>query len=547
MTYDGEVRDNPWRSWAILSLSVGGGCVAFAFALGHPAPLVLAVPFLGYGGMLAYLGPRVIATNLVAAAINRGELDDARARISALRAKGTIAAYARTLDAHEAEICWREGDLEGVRRNAEQGLRRRGLLSDAALFDPHLAAQRAVACAAQGDEAEAERSIARVRSTPRAAPAALARAGLAEAMIAARRGDLESLHRRLAEHHVLLTESLDPRGRALHRALRRMVAVRSSAAYRVPVKQEAARVGARAWMARVFPQAEDCVEVLDEPAPLPQLDPRPPGPLPTVAARRSLGVRVVATWLALVAIFAVLYQLLDRFEPPELRVAHYLVIFVLFAAVFLAINVRRARAGRATLEEAGRALAMGEHARAEALARSLRESTNLWLAASAALLLSQVLERRADLVGALAECDRGLGFASGTVADGVLLGHLVATRARLYGALGRESESDAELTRLTEKYPAFPYAAGAVLGTRLLRAIRRGDREEATQLARARGEVLVGASIELLAELTLAEAGEDRDARIDAVRQDLAQMPDVERWIRAAAPGFLERTLPRRT
>jgi hypothetical protein len=65
----------------------------------------------------------------------------------------------------------------------------------------------------------------------------------------------------------------------------------------------------------------------------------------------------------------------------------------------------------------------------------------------------------------------------------------------------------------------------------------------ARELARARGDVSVGAYGELIAELVLAIDAEDREERIAAVREDLAALPEADRWIRAVAPGLLERAL----
>jgi len=559
-----KIAPHPTRSLAIGSACLGGACLALGAASGQLGPALFGLVFVGYGAFLGQVGPTTQVANLAAAAINRGDIEEARAFLAQARARRSLAAVKRLLDSHESEMAWREGDLASARRFADIALARKDLLPlQREQHRGHVHALRSIACAAAGDDAAAEESIAAVRTNTRASAGALARAELAFAVILARRGDLDSLHRHLAKHHVLLCESLEPRGRALHRALRRMAAVRSSSAYRVPVKQEStARVGTtRSWMARVFPQGEGLVDLDDATPPEHALaapnEAQPMAPMPTTPSVKPRLGRALVLWVVLMVALVAIWNFFaipgdpGRPAPPhELDFGFgFFVMFVVFAGLLWFV-IGRNRRKQLVLEEASRALLSGELDRAETLARTLREDQNRFFSATSSLVLAGIFERRGDVPAALAECERGIaqlgGIARASASD-VLLPQLVATRAHLFGALGREAESEGELARLARDFPAFPYAAGWVLRTRLLRAVRRGDLVEARALAKARGDVAVGAYVELVADMALVEESEDRDERMAAIREDLALMPELERWLRAVLPGYLEHALPRRS
>lgn len=543
----------------------GGAALAFGATQGRWPFAVFGAFFVGLGAFQWRMGLAAQVANAAGAAINRGEMDEARELVELARARHSLTYVLRLLDSHEAEIAWREGDLEAAKRLCESARARRDLVPYGAWRGAHLShidGLLSLACAASGDDAGAEAAMARVRASDQAYAPALARAELAFALAQARRGDLEGAHKQLARHHVLLSEALEPRGRALHRALRRMTALRGSAAYRVPVKMQAAPgVGAvstgKAWLSRVFPEGAELVEI-DDGAPVapalatPEVTRRAPPVRPT---KLRAPIKVVALWIVIVLLFVAIWSLMSEPRepggpPPDPLPVGVLVVAVLALLVGLvAWQIVRARRGSRVIEEASRALVCGELERAEALALPLRADRNQVVAATASAVLAGVLERRADVAGALAECERAIGLLTGVVGMGasdVLLPQLVATRAYLFGALGREDESDAELARLSKEFPAFPYAAGFVLRTRLLRAVRRGDLTTARELARARGDVSIGASGEIIAELVLSTDAEDRDERVASIREDLAMMPALEQWVRAVLPGFLEYALPRR-
>jgi hypothetical protein len=211
--------------------------------------------------------------------------------------------------------------------------------------------------------------------------------------------------------------------------------------------------------------------------------------------------------------------------------------FVILLSGLVVLVTRRARAKARAIEEAQRAFVCGEHERARSIVQPLATDKNGIIAANARLILANAREREADFAGALGEIDQGLALMTGTARMGaadVLHPQMIATRAYLFAALGREADSEAELARLASEFPAFPYAAGMVLRTRLIRAIRSGDVGFSRELARARGDVSLGGFGELAAEVVLARDAEvDREERLAAIREDLSALPAAERWLRA--------------
>lgn len=551
-----KLPPHPSRPFAFALMGIGGVASVYGIVVAVPALPILGGTLALLGAYQWRMGIAATTANTAAAAINSGDLDRARALVAMARAQHRLTYVHRLLDSHESEIAWRDGDLEAARRALDVGRARRDAIPVGAWRGHHIVhldALLALVRAMLGDDRGAEETIERVRNAESAQPGPLARVELAHAMLLARRGDLNALHTHLMRQHVLLSEGLEARGRALHRVLRRMTATRASSAYRLPAKNTAGKPGRSAsWIARVFPGGAEHVE-LDEDvavAPVfvaPNHAPAPPAPSAPVA-RKSRSLRVVILWVVLVVAFAAIYTLLRDPEGPGTPIALAPIFGILLIVFFgvLALNVARARRGTRTLEEAQRALICGELDRAESLARSLRDGNNRVLAANASLILSSVLERRADFAGALAECDRGIGQLTGLMKMGtsdVLLPQMIASRAYLFGTLGRDADSDGELARLARDYPAFPYAAGMVLRTRLVRAAKNGDLPLARELAMARGDVSVGAYAELVAELVLAVDAEDREERVASVREDLAALPDADRWLRSIAPALMTPTL----
>ncbi len=537
------------RPYAFALIGLGSLVILLGAAASVPAAMVLGVTAATLGLYQWRMGIAANTANHAAAAINRGDLDRARRLVQQARSQHRMTYIHRLLDSHESEIAWREGDMASAERHLEAGRARRDLVPYGAwrrLHMAHIDALLALVRAIGGDE-RAEEIINRVRSAERVQAGPLARVELARAVLLARRGDLNALHQQLMRHHVLLTEGLEARGRALHRVLRRMTATRSTSAYRLPVKNAAPPKGASAsWMSRVFPAGTDLVE-LEEGGTVPATatDARAPAPVTPTRVRRRSGA--LASLALLVVVLGVVLVMIggprEPGAPPFLSLSYLVLLFVALLVPLVVLNVVRARRGTRTIEEAQRALVCGELDRAEGLARPLRGGQNRVLGASASLVLAGVQERRSDFSGALAECEHGIGLLTGLVKMGtsdVLLPQLIATRAYLFGALGRDEDSEGELSRLAREYPAFPYAPGMVLRTRLIRAARGGDLAAARELARARGDVSVGAYPELIADLVLAIDAEDREERMAAVRDDLAALPDADRWIRAVAPRLLD-------
>lgn len=544
-----KIPPHPSRPMAFALMGIGGALFAIAAPKGIVSGELLGAFCALTGAFQWRMGLAAQNANAAAAAINRGDMNEAREIVAYVRARHRLTYVHRLLDSHESEIAWREGELVEAKRHLENARARKDLIAYGTWRDVHIAhieSLYALVLAMLGDDSGAEAAIARIRSNDRASGSALARAELAHAALLARRGDLNALHHHLMRTHVLLTEGLESRGRALHRAFRRMTATRGSNAYRVPVRSGTARAsGSSAWLARVFPAGAELVD-FDDGGEVGRAIEAPVGaapPPPVQKAKPRVQTKlVIGLWVLLVALFLVIYNLFsnpdDPRQPelPPIPVDGIVAGVLLAVAALVVVLVRGARAKGRALEEAQRALVCGELDRAGALVRPLVADRNRIIGANARLILAHIRERNADFAGALAECDQALALLTGTARMGaadVLHPQLIASRAFLFGALGRDGDSDAELARLAREFPAFPYAAGMVLRTRLVRAIRNRDHALATELARARGDVSLGAYGELAAEIVLARDADDRDERLAAIREDLAALPAADSWLRA--------------
>jgi len=541
-----KIPPHPSRPLAIALMGVGGVALGLSAVVQSAAAATFGVVGVLTGVFQWRMGIAAQNANAAAAAINRGDMEEARELVAFVRGRHRLTYVHRLLDSHESEIAWREGDLVTAKRHLETARARKDLIPYGTWRQLHIAhvdALYALTLAMLGDDAGAEAAIARVRNDERAAASSLARVELAHAALLARRGDLNALHRHLTRHHVLLSEGLESRGRALYRAFRRLAATRGTNAYRVPARTGTPKTGGSvAWISRVFPEGAELIDFEEGSEVAGKLAaPVVTTPAPAVpkAKRPQPWGRVLVLWALLIVLFLAIYMFLSEspgrpVPVPSIPYDGIAIGFVLFFVALVALAVRTARKKTRTLEEAQRALLCGEVERAGMLAASLVADRNGIIAANARLILANVRERNADFVGALQECDQALSLMTGTAAMGaadVLHPQLIATRAFLFGALGRDGDSDAELARLAAQFPAFPYAAGMVLRTRLVRAMRSGDHALAKELASARGDVSLGAYGELAAELVLARDAEDRDERLAALREDLAALPAADRWL----------------
>jgi hypothetical protein len=542
-----KIPPHPSRPMAFALMGIGGVLGGVAAFSGVASAGVFGAVAVLTGVFQWRMGTAAQNANAAAAAINRGDMNEARELVAFVRGRHRLTYVHRLLDSHESEIAWREGDLVLAKKHLETARARRDLVPYGAWREIHVAhieSLYALVLAMLGEDAGAEAVIARVRANERASGSSLARAELAHAALLARRSDLNALHHHLMRHHVLLAEGLESRGRALHRAFRRLTATRGSNAYRMPVRSGTPKAsGTATWLSRVFPAGAELID-LDEGSEVGRAIEAPvaatePAALPK-QPRKSATKRVLVVWVLLILLFVATFGLRTPIEPgdpmmPGISVGTIFTAFIAVLFVAVLVVMRRARAKVRALEEAQRAFVCGEHERARSIVQELVGDKNGVIAASARLILANLRERESDFAGALTDVDHGLSLMTGTVRMGsadVLHPQLVATRAFLFGALGRDGDSDAELARLAREFPAFPYAAGTVLRTRLMRAIRSGDTERARELARARGDVSLGGFGELAADIVLARDAEDRDERLAAIREDLAALPAAERWLK---------------
>lgn len=426
---------------------------------------------------------------------------------------------------------------------------------------------RAFVSASRGDDEAARRDARAARDNEAAGASALAEAALAEAILLDRAGDRVALGRHLEARRLVLLGGGDRRERAIVRAYQRMLHSTATTPYRHAPRRdsrgdEPALVD---WVAAVAPGAAAHVR---EAAPAQGAD-VDVGPVTAQAqsavakARRAASARPRAAArggaLALVT-FAVLVlaRVVSLPEvPPHATLTqetvHYLMLLeflvgVALPAIVVLLALRNLFRGQRAIHTSDRlsraftAIAVGDLERAERLlAAPLRDEVAL-LAAQAELGRSYVAERRADLGIALAACDRGLALLASPgdrrLAADVLYPELVAQRAFVLTALGREGEANAELAGM----PAgFVFAERARARVRMLGLARRGDFTGAARVAEGIGiDVPLGPFAELLADAVRVVGAPARmgAVEIERVRAELGSWKEGRAWLDAVVPGL---------
>ncbi|MGZ3477779.1 MAG: hypothetical protein ACXWUG_31365, partial [Polyangiales bacterium] len=273
-----------------------------------------------------------------------------------------------------------------------------------------------------------------------------------------------------------------------------------------------------------------------------------PKHVPMVSRLRG---RALAIWIALVAVFVVIWSATSHSPPghrPGLPLDWVFALAPLFLIVLFVFRIQSARVKHQALALASRALAIGDLAEAEQIAARFLNDVDVTVAASAAYTFACVAERRADFAEALRRCDAGVAritsnrLAKAATAD-VVGPQLVSLRAFVLAALGRAEASEAELARLDREYPTYAYAPSARARTQLILAARGGDLDVAEAIAAQREDLVLGASGDRIADLVVAARAPDRAERLEILREELAADPARDTWLRAAVPNLIESVL----
>lgn len=568
---------HPYQRIATRQLKLGIGFVALGSVaiLGSPyavfggACLFVGVVFAYFGAYFRAHSGTVLLNSKVSDLVARGRVVEASALLDAVPPrKGSLG---RALELQRASIAFSAGDAAKTEALATRALAiPRSLMTLEA--DVSLEALgrsvRALARASMGKEAEAMDDVRAVVTAPDASPRVLANAALAEAILLARKEDHEALARALRESAPLV-DHMAPRERALVRALRRMLAARAGSAYRAPAPREERGLGEPGigeWVARLVPRAAAFVTETggSEPADGAALAPAPPAVVTAEAGSTSIARRAKPTRGALAARMTSLWMVVAivlfgtvwlskgggggggadggmRSLARMTEVGAVMLVGLVAGSVVVG-RVRAQRGRRAILSATRKSLRGDERGCVDELTALTRHGQAA-IAATAYLNLAGVAQRRRDFAQALSQAEAGLERISRSPAyralhSDLLVPQLVAERAFALAVLGRDAEAAEEIATLEREHPTFAFMARAVLGVRLVRAMRREDFDEAARLARARtSELALSRREEMLADVAQAIAGgvsEDENARIAS---ELAEDADLAAWIDAIAPG----------
>jgi len=488
---------------------------------------------------------------------------------------------ARGAQSQLAVIAFHRGEVERAVALASAAIaqpfaRLRLARSNEEMFRAKALALRALANASLGQVALAEADALAAETAPSATPDVLARASLSRSVILARNKDQPALAAHLAAHAGLMLEWLTPRERTLVRALRRMARAPAKSIYRESARpdDETEEAKLASWIGKLAPGAEAFVrETAGRAAAFEPVGPAATATkeaLESVARSRKDAAKPIRTrqrrlvlglWVALIAMFFVVYQALSL--APARGRAHAPVVddgtwWTLLPAVFgavLAVLLGRQLYLRQSqlraLAAAQLDVARGELARARSTFERLAESRLESVAATAGLALASLSERRGAWSEVMDHVERASARLSRTAAlravhSDLLVPELLATRALALAASDRADEANAERALLATDFPGFVLMQRAELRVRLVLAVRRGDLEEARRIAGTRTpDMPLTIRDEMLADLVLAATtavpADERD-RIDG---ELHDDPELRAWIDGIAPGLRERSRTR--
>jgi hypothetical protein len=576
-----ELPKHPSTAQHRRTMALGALLASIGVALAALGAPTFAPGAVLLGALFAWLGWRanrdthvVQLNNLAYERLSRGDLDGAAALLG--RAEKTAKGYPRrAIRLQQAVLALYRGDPESaVTAATDAGSGTASFLNGSSerRFQASALGVRALAQAAHGREADAERDADAATRAPSAGADAFGRAGLARMVLAAQKNDLNRLAALLRENGRTM-QALLPRERALVRAFRRMVAAGGSV-YRRPARRDEADGAAalRDWVSRVVPQAASFVEHAGV-----GTGGEVEVEAPTAVARRAVeeqraahakaagpsrarrALRRVVFWAAVVVLFWALLDVLtptpgalDGESAPAPGLATDLgtwgVLFSAFAVIVMGLvgwRVYDANTSSARLAQADLLVARGQPDGAAAVYRSLVAKKSPVVKAAAHLGLAAVAEEHARFEDAMREVDAGIGVIEAhkgwrALASDILLPELHGMRAFLLAVGGRIDEANAELALLSREFPTYPFATRTRHRVRLVQALVTGDSEAAVAIARQRApELPLSMRDELLADLVLATSGtplpEGERERLEA---ELREDPVLARWMRAIAPGL---------
>lgn len=539
--------------------------------------LMMGLAMLGLGALGWASSNGVVVLNTAHNAVIAGKLEEAERLLDESEQQVQLGYVRRAADLQRAAIAFSRGDLDVARARAEAAMARPLGVVGRMLGRAHVTqarALRALILALSGERAAAQAEIQAVSASPDAGPETLARALVAEAVLLEKSGEREALARHLGEKRRLLFDRTPLRERALLRAYQRMLLAPRGGAYRSAAPREEDRGAGEppvsAWIARVAPAA----------APFASAHRAQPGAgtgdaeAPVDAAlvdgaakhlERKSGVgwfsgpkRLLVLWAGAIVVFLAIWQLLnppgvdevtpvrhvEDVEPSVLVTLQGWVVAIAILAVMMSITSRRNAAQGRRFGAALTALARGDRG-AESEVETWARGRLPLPAVQAELWLAREAERRGDLRGALARCDRALGIIAGNSAIRAqaavaLQPDLIALRAFILAARGERERARAELALLARDFAAYPFHALAEARVGLLLHAKDGDLEGGARLADGwSADLPISLRDETLADLVRALARPDsiEMAEVHRLRRELEEDAALRAWLAETAPG----------
>ncbi len=563
---------------------VAGGLGGMALVMGNDAtpwatyaPALLGAPFLiGIG----VWGLRVAATMPVLSSsynlIQAGKLADAEALLDGL-ASYRMNRVVAVVNLQRALIAIRRGDLSEALRRLDLMVERKVGWAENPLQEVERSmgfGLRAWVRAATGNTAGAEADVQASRSYfPNAEGFAFA--SLAEALLLQRAGEKGALGALLKRDRLLLMSTLQPRERALVRAMSRMLRAPVESVYRTkvdPKKTDGTRnLAPEEWVERVAPDLSQFVPATFSQSPenvtaAPSVRAPSHEALAQVAAseppkKMNGALRLFLLWALLIAMFAGIWTFVQQptrpgsrrkevvtapvrdDRPKNLIMGGTLAVVALMVGSAVVRRRRKSRDHTQRLYALQYAVLSGKNVQRELvdMANDPAELT----AAQAELLHASIVERSGDIALSLRHIDAARAKiqseAARLNAGGFLTPGIAAARAYSLAALQRPDEAAAELSQLPPDYLFLDRMRFVVP---LVAMVAEGDLENAGRLAAATSpDLAVGYRDELLREVVLAATSPESvgASELMRLRDELADREEDRRWMMRVAPALITR------
>jgi hypothetical protein len=557
----------PWFS--ILSLASGAACALY-----------------GLWGRSVGRGAEILSSSF--RAIGARRYSEAEDLITEAERASQLGVVRRISTLQRAVIAMRRGQIAYALTHVDASLAVPrnvfGMGLSARSMETHARAMRAFLRASAGDIDGAKADMREVKQRADAAAEPLAMVELARAVVLERAGNRAELRAHIEAEGSILFEALGPRERAIVRGYQRMLKTAPTSVYRESAARESSPMHADEpalddWVRAVAPGAAPFIRSRASStdgdsgrAPAIEFAPATPDATRAVAAARAAGAtrvasqpwrRLVAVWLAMVAVVFGVWQLTAKTDPlggelnplgadpsgfallsfTSVLTKLIALLTVLFVAMF-AMNVLSMRRATRRIARASAKLARGEVDAAILEVAPLCNERFSYTAAQAHLLLAQAADRKADLDGVIHHVDHGLARlarrAMREATSDMLYPELVAERAFALAARDRCDESTAELAMLK---PPYPYIDRAELRVRLVQLVRRGELEKAALLVeRSSPDLPLSRRDELLADIVRAAVWPERvgGAEIARLKDELREYSEGRRWLESIAPLALD-------